>query len=179
MNEEFTPISFLMLVQKAKLRAAAAPILLVLIGLGLSVYTPFLYAKYISLFGLLLYFITISRFRIRKRISSEIEMQTIYSPINGTISDTYENDAKITITIRKGFFQPAEIRCPSADKNVEVSFEKGKITWFERSTAQPKKMNGIVPVSAICKCSFPKEYKLQVQKGNKVVAGESKIAAKV
>jgi len=179
MNEDFTPIAFLMRVQKTKLRATAIPILVVIIGLFLSSYASFSNAKYLSLAGLILYFVIILQFRIGKKISPEIDSRSIYSPINGMITGISEENNMIVVFIKKGFFQPAEIRCPSADEKVNFIFEKGKTIWFENFVSQPKRMMGIVPGSAFCRCSFPKEYKLRLQKKDKVIAGETTVGTKV
>ena len=178
MNEDFTPVSYLLKAQKLKYRAALIPILLVILGLLLSNYTKFSYAKYISLLGLIGYFWVILKFRIHKRVSPTIEETVIYAPIHGKIISVSEKDDKIIVAFAKGLFQPVEIRCPSVEKNTVISCEKGKISWFERSAFKPKKMVGIVHAAAIVKISFPKEYKLLLSKGSKVIAGETEIGKK-
>ena len=178
MSEELTPVSYLLKAQKLKYRASLIPILLVILGLFLSSYTKLSYAKYISLLGLIGYFLVILKFRIHKRISPTIEETVIYAPIHGKIISVSENDDNIIVTFAKGLFQPVEIRCPSAEKNVVISCEKGQISWFERSAFKPKKMVGIVHAAAIVKISFPKEYKFLLPNGSKVIAGETEIGRK-
>lgn len=169
---EFTPVQYLSKIQKLKYRAAFLPILLVFLSFGINMIFKVDQAKYFSVIGLLWYISVIMKFRIKRAYPQKNETETILSPIHGKIVNIKKN----IITIKKGIFQSADIRF--AGKYSDVKIKSKQISYFEKDSFIAGKLIGINPSSAICICSFPNDWKVNVKINENVIAGETILAEK-
>ena len=169
---DYTPIGYLAKIQKLKYKAAIFPILLVFISFGLNMIFELDQAKYLSIIGLIWYILIIIQFRVRRNYPPESENEIVLSPIYGRVTKIEDN----SITIKKGFFQAADIRY--SGQNVEVKIDSKKVTYFEEQPTLTGKLIGVVSFSAICICEVSKDWKAEVNIGGKVVAGETILAVK-
>jgi hypothetical protein len=169
---EYTPVEYLTKIQKLKYKAAIFPILLVIISFGLNMIFELDQVKYLSIIGLIWYILIIIQFRVRRNYPPESETDIILSPIYGKITKIEDN----SITIIKGFFQAADIRY--SGQNIEVKINSQKTTYFEQQPTLLGKLIGIVSSSAICICEIPEDWKIEINTDDKVIAGETILAAK-
>ncbi len=167
--DKYNPVKYLTKIQKLKYRAAAIPIVLVVLSFVFSIRTNSLYLKFISLIGFLLFIFISGRYRIKKNIPPGFEKPVFLAPINGIVR-SIDLEKKI-IVIKKGFFHTSEIRSNLQD--LEVNIVSRKIFWFELSSDIQGKLVGIVPASAECTCILPENYQIMAQKGQKVISGET------
>ncbi|MCD6176913.1 MAG: hypothetical protein J7K29_03640 [Candidatus Cloacimonetes bacterium] len=169
---EYTPIEYLTKIQKLKYKASIFPILLVIISFGLNMIFELDQAKYLSIIGLIWYILNIIRFRVRRNYPPENKNEIILSPIYGKVIKIENN----LITIKKGLFQAADIRY--SGKNIVVKIKSEHINYFEDQPSLVGKLIGIISSSAICICEITNNYKIEINVGNKVVAGETILAVK-
>lgn len=169
---EYTPVEYLTKIQKLKYKAAIYPILLVIISFGFNMIFEFDQAKYLSVIGLIWYILIIIQFRVRRNYPPESETNIVLSPIYGKVVKIEEN----SITIKKGFFQSADFRY--SGQNIEVKIISKQVNYFDEQAILIGKLIGIIPSSAICICEIPNDWKIEINTGDKVVAGESILAVR-
>lgn len=169
---EYTPVEYLTKIQKLKYKAAIFPILLVIISFGLNMIYQLDQVKYLSILGLIWYILIIIRFRIRRNVPPKNESEIILSPIYGTITKIDIN----MITIKKGLFQAADIRYPGYEINLK--FTSKFINLFEKKPNLAGKLIGVVSCKSKCVCTIPDDWNINVHPGDKVIAGETILAAK-
>ena len=168
----YTPVEYLTKIQKLKYKAAIFPILLVVISFVLNILFELDQAKYLSIIGLIWYIFIIIQFRVRRNYPPESETEIVLSPIYGRVTKIENN----SITIKKGVFQAADIRYPG--QNIEVKIDSRKVTYFEEQPTLTGKLIGVVSSSAMCICEILDDWKIEINIGNKVVAGETILAVK-
>ncbi len=168
----YTPVEYLSKIQKRKYKAAIFPILLVILSFGLNILFELDQVKYLSIIGLVWYIFIIMKFRVRRNYPPESKFEIILSPIYGKITKIEDS----LITIKKGIFQSADIRYTG--QNIEVRIKSNRVSYFEDQTTLAGKLIGIVSSSAICICKIPKNWKIDIISGDKVVAGETILAVK-
>ena len=168
----YTPIEYLARIQKLKFKAAIFPILLVILSFGLNILFELEQVKYLSIIGLIWYIFIIIQFRVKRNYPLESETEIVLSPIYGKVTKI-ENRF---ITIKKGLFQFADIRYTG--QNIEVRIKSKRVSYFEDQPTLAGKLFGVVSSSAICICKIPKDWKIEINTGNKVVAGETILAVK-
>ena len=169
---EYTPVEYLTNIQKLKYKAAIYPILLVIISFGFNMIFELDQAKYLSIIGLIWYIFIIIKFRVRRNFPPESEIEIILSPIYGKITKIEDN----FITIKKGIFNSADIRF--AGQNIKVKIISKQVNYFEERPTIAGRLIGIISSSAICICEIPEDWKIEINSGDKVVAGESILAVK-
>ena len=169
---KYTPIEYLTKIQKLKYKAAILPILLVIISFGLNMIYVIDLAKYFSVIGLFWYIFIIIQFRVTRNHPPEIEAEIILSPIYGKVTKIEDG----FITIKKGLFQSADIRY--AGKNIEVKIKSKMMNYFEEQPSLSGRLIGIISSSAICICKISEDWKIEINIGDKVVAGETILAVK-
>lgn len=169
---EYTPVKYLTKIQKLKYKAAIFPILLVVISFVLNMFFELDQAKYLSIIGLIWYIFIIIQFRVRRNYPPESETEIVLSPIYGRVSKIENN----SITIKKGFFQSADIRY--LGQNIEVKIDSRKVIYFEEQPTLNGKLIGVVPSSAMCICKIPVGWKIEINIDDKVIAGETILAVK-
>ncbi len=168
----YTPVEYLSKIQKLKYKSAIFPILLVFFSFGINMIFEIDQAKYFSIIGLLWYILIIMKFRVSKSYPPENKNEIILSPIYGKVTKIEDR----FITIKKGIFQSADIRY--AGQNIEVRIKSNRVSYFENQTALAGKLIGVVSSSAICICKIPKDWKIDIISGDKVIAGETILAVK-
>ena len=168
----YTPSEYLTKIQKLKYKAAIFPILLVIISFGSNILFELDQVKYLSIIGLIWYIFIIVKFRIRKNYPPESEAEIILSPIYGKIVKIEGN----SITIKKGIFQSADIRYTG--QNIKVKIGSKKVNYFEERPTLAGKLIGVISSSAICICEIHGEWNIEINIGDKVVAGETILAIK-
>ena len=169
---EYTPVEYLTKIQKLKYKSAISPILLVFISFGLNIIFELDQAKYLSIIGLIWYIFIILKFRVRRNYPPKSENEIILSPIYGRIIKIENN----SIIIKKGFFQPADMRY--AGQSIEVKIESKQVSYFEEQPNIAGRLIGIIASSAICICKIPEDWKIEKNIGDRVVAGETILAIK-
>lgn len=169
---EYTPVEYLTKIQKLKYKAAIFPILLVFISFGLNMIFELDQAKYLSIIGLIWYILIIIQFRVRRNYPPESETEIILSPIYGKVIKIEDN----LISIKKSFFQAADIRY--SGQNIEVKINSKKVTYFEEHPTLTGKLIGVVSSSTMCICEIPENWSIQINVDDKVVAGETILAVK-
>jgi len=174
MISDYNPIEYLTRIQSLKYKAATVPILIVIISFSVNLIFKIDLVKYFSLLGLLLFLFILMKYRIKRTVPSESEEEIVLAPIHGRIIKIEDNK----ILIKKSFLDPADIRCVTDNKNVKITITNSRITWFEKEATLPGKLIGIVPHSAECICELPNDYKVEIQLGQKIEAGETIIARK-
>ncbi|MBT4331948.1 MAG: hypothetical protein HOD64_01610 [Candidatus Cloacimonetes bacterium] len=167
-----TPTDYLAKLQKIKYRAAIFPILLVFASFGINIIFEIDQAKYLSIIGLLWYLLIIMRFRISRNHLPESKNEILLSPIYGKI---VKIDGNI-ITIKKGIFQPADLRYSGHIFDVEIKSKQ--IKYFEDQPHLAGKLFGVVSTSALCICTIPNGWKINAKFDDKVVSGETILAEK-
>ncbi|MEA2096791.1 MAG: hypothetical protein U9P73_08900 [Candidatus Cloacimonadota bacterium] len=169
---EYTPVEHLTKIQKLKYRAAFFPILLVIISFVLNMIYGIDQTKYLSIFGFIWYLIIIIQFRVRRNYPPESKTEIALSPIYGKVSKIEDR----SITIKKGFFQSADIRY--AGQNIEVTIRSKQAKYFEDQPSLAGRLIGVISSSGICICGIPEGWKIELNVGDKVTAGESILAVK-
>ena len=174
MISDYNPIEYLTRIQGLKYKAATVPILIVTISFSINLIFKIDLVKYFSLLGLLLFIFILMKYRIKRTVPSESEGEIVLAPIHGKIIKVENNE----ITIEKSVFAPADIRCMTNEKNINMQITNTSINWFEKEAILPGKLIGIVPHSAECICELPNDYRIEVQVNQKVEAGETVIGKK-
>lgn len=172
--EKYNPTEYLLKIQKIKYNEALIPILLIFSSFAINFIKPYSFVKYLSLLGLLAFFFISLKYRIRKNIPPE-ESGIILSPVYGVVTALDLSTSQLTI--KKGFFTPADYRFPAQLDKVVFIIDKGKITLFETTCHIPGKLIGILPLSASIICNIPEGFKIMVEEGQKIIAGETILAA--
>ena len=168
----YTPVEYLAKIQKLKYKAAVFPILLVIISFGTNLLFDIDQAKYLSVIGLIWYIFIIIQFRITRNYPPESETEIILSPIYGKVTKIEGG----SITIKKGSFQSADFRYTG--QNIEVKIKSKQVTYFEDQPSLAGRLIGVISTSAICICEMPTDWKIEINVGDKVVAGETILAVK-
>jgi hypothetical protein len=173
---DYNPVEYLIKIQRLKLKAVLIPLGIIIVSFAINILLKIDLSKYFSLFGLMLYILISLRYRIQKNIPPDIEQQ-ILSPINGKI--TQINKDRNEISIKKSFFHPAEIRSPSNDDTIKFNINSRNFSLFEERSEVAGKLIGIVPSNAECTINITGEYEININPGQKVIAGETIIAEKI
>lgn len=170
---EINPDQYLLRIQKQKYKIALFPILLVIAGFLLQTRFQIDLLKYISLAGLLGYVFIIMLHRVNKAVPPISEKSIVLAPISGKVTSL--NNGSIEIT--KNAFAPIDLRCASMNDEIDISWKKGKFIFFEQNCRLPGKLIGMVAGRARCNCNFPDHFTVVVKSGDKLIAGESILAA--
>ncbi len=166
---EINPIQNIKKIQIKKYQFASIPILIVVAGFLLNSFLNVAVAKYISLFGLMLYVVVIMQFRVTKAVLPKSSGNSVLAPIFGKVTKLEKN----TITIQKRFFQPADLR---VSFQTEIcTFSKGSVSRFEVSS-QLGRLVGIAIGKIECRCKIPENFVILVENGENVKAGETVLA---
>ncbi len=59
-----------------------------------------------------------------------------------------------------------------------MKIESAKVIYFEEQPTLTGKLIGVVSSSATCICKIPVDWKIEINIGNKVIAGETILAVK-
>jgi len=174
MLTDYNPIEYLTKIQNLKYKAATLPIIIVVVSFGINMIFKVDIVKYCALLGLVLYVFVLMRYRIKKQVPPENSEIAILSPLHGKI---LQIDANL-IKIKKHFLEAADFRCFS-NENIEIEFSKSRLFRFEDDCNVPGKLIGIIPHSVICIITIPEKYKIEVNPGEKVEAGETILAKQI
>lgn len=166
---EINPIQNIKKIQIKKYQFASIPILIVVAGFLFNSFLEITVAKYISLFGLMLYVAVIMQFRVTKAVPLKSSGNFVLAPIFGKVTKLENN----TITIRKSFFQPADLRI--SFKTEICTFSKGIVSRFEVSS-QLGRLVGIAIGKIECRCKIPENFTILIESGKNVKAGETILA---
>ncbi len=163
--ELYNPTKVIAGIQKQKLIAALIPILLVLASFVINIYFPTNWTQYISLTGLIMYFIISMAFKINRRLFYPENEPKLVFPISGKIVEINSE----YIEVSKKTFDIADLRFAGAD--FSVNDIKGKIFLFSENNSVGE-LIGVVPYNATCKISLPAKADIDFKIGDKVVAGD-------
>jgi len=171
MLEDYNPYKYLRQAQTSKFKELLYPILLILASFILSYFLESDLLIFISLAGFIWYIYVSIRYRIHRIIPLEINSNIILAPINSRVIEIAGNK----ITLRKKWYYNCDLRTAAAFKlNLELTTAKS--VWFESENTLPGKLLGIVPRPAICELEIPDDFQIKINKGEKLIAGESVIA---
>lgn len=174
MLTDYSPIEYLVKIQSLKHRAAIFPIIVVVFSFGINIIFKVEIVKYSALLGLLFYVFILMRYRIKKQVPPENSDTAILSPLHGKIFQIDSNQIKI----KKHILEAADFRCSSGE-NVKIKFSKSQLSRFENDCNVPGKLIGIIPHSVTCTITIPENYKIEVNPGEKVEAGETILAKQI
>ncbi|MBN1948293.1 MAG: hypothetical protein JW784_00985 [Candidatus Cloacimonetes bacterium] len=169
--EEYNPWDTLIRIHRLKLKASILPLLIIIACFILDAVISFRPARYVSLAGLILYFLVVIRFRIRKTVPPEAAGK-ILAPVSGRVTEI----GNLHVIISKSIFRAADIRIASADPRVQIEFCSGKPIIFEHENGKAGNLIGIAPGRITCLCQFPADYNVKVTHGSVLTAGESILA---
>ncbi len=171
MREKYNPTRVLQAVQKQKYKQGLVGIALVLLGLFLQDYI--IYAKYVSLAGLLQFFFVSMLYRISKNRPPELSDEVILSPIDGIVKDIRQDK----IVIKKSFYDHADFRLATNRDKFNFEFQ-GKLSLVDKVSDIQGRLIGFMPGSGTVTCTIPVGYEVEVITGTKLMAGESVLATK-
>lgn len=169
--ERFNPFEVISKIHSQKYKTAIIAFVLVATGFLLNLLLNISWAKYLTLFGLLVYIFILIIFKFNK-IIPEITAGEIVSPINGKIISISDNE----IIIEKGIFSPAEFRIASEDPLFSLTCIKGKAFIYYEDQVIAGTLAGIVPGFATIKITIPPKYKIIVDSKIKCKSGITIIA---
>lgn len=172
MKDKYNPSETLSIIQKLKYKAAASPIIIIIISFIIHLITKADFTKYIAVFGILIFYFILVKYKIKKiaPISGE---NAVLSPINGKIIKVENNE----VLIKKGGFQSAEIRYPAAFE-VEYKFFAKKIFLIDVESRVQGQLIGVAPYITGCTVKIPEEYEITIKPGEVVNSGETYLAVK-
>lgn len=201
---DYNPPKNLLAIAKIKFKWALLPIGIIVISLALQMLYDIGNLRYLSIFALLYYLVLLLLFRIDKAIGPAEENELL-SPIHGKVIAIHEQDKENLIVIRKLFHHPADLRLSddndlidleNAGKKIDSILKHQKLSYsneqvnskwtlkgrniyyFPESGRMKGILTGIIPGNGICSYHLPKEFTLNVEKGEKVEAGVSIIGVK-
>ncbi|MBN2460856.1 MAG: hypothetical protein JXB60_04555 [Candidatus Cloacimonetes bacterium] len=174
-SEDYNPLEYILKIQRLKLRIAIIPVLIVLVSFAINYSLRLDVVKYISLFGLLLYFFINLIFHYRRAVAPEEAGTVFWSPISGKIKEI--DNEKHTITISKRFFDPADIRCPGNDFCDDFMILSHRAVLFENKCRLAGRLIGILPGPARCICILKENMKSEIRINARVTAGDTPIAS--
>ncbi len=174
MLTDYNPIEYLTKIQNLKYRAATLPIIIVVVSFSINMIFEVDIVKYCALLGLFFYVFVLMCYRIKKQVPPENSDTAILSPVHGKI---FQIDAN-RIKIKKHILEAADFRC-SSKENIKIQFSNSRLFRFENDCNVPGKLIGIIPHSVICTITIPENYKIEVNFGEKVEAGETILAKQI
>ena len=144
----------------------------------------------LTLSGVMLYLKARFSSRYRNRILQP-EPDIFYSPITGKVLDINKQDGFWQIRIRKGRFDPVEIRCPMdgcvwqdfafrkalKSGNLECRFSAKSIHLVSEAELQAGAVVALITGAALCEISLPETLPLAIQAGDKLAAAETVITS--
>lgn len=151
------------------------------IGFGSNIYLLLL-----SIGGAVLYAHAFGRHRYRKRILSP-EAGSIYAPVSGKVEALQEEGDTLRLTIRKGAFDPVEIRCPVDgcywegrelvlnDPGLRLSFEAKRIFRMADARMKAGEVIALMIGAGSSVMELPKALSLLIQEKSLCEAGETRI----
>jgi len=173
MQEELNPLEYLIKIQRIKLRFLALPIFIVICGLGLNLLLKIDFFKYLSLLGLILYFILQILYHIHRIYQFDEDTGAFIAPVSGIVIGIEDQE----VLIKKRWFQPADLRAPCIYETAPFEITLGKIYLFQTESHLAGKLIGLVPGSIICRCLIPSDYVIIVKPSEKVRSGETILAS--
>ena len=199
MRNRKDPPELLVIITRMKYKAASVPLALVVISLTLEHFFAFQYSKYVSLFGLLLFLITLQIFRINTA-NHDDTTESLLSPISGSVSSIEKTDTDIIVTIDKRFFHSSDIRLSAANDYVKLEgiqtsnnkpqkkhhlpainelsksnwFVKGHyIFYFSNHSNSKGALIGLLLGPGCCLLTLPASFDLQISQGETLRSGET------
>mgnify|MGYP006277759235 CR=1 FL=1 len=184
-KEQFNPTNHQFSIIKAKYKFAAVPIAIIIISFVLFHINPNPVYKYFSIAGLFFYLFIFYIYRIRKTIP-DTSPEHLLAPINGKISKVV-NENKIIVN--KSFFNPVEVRTMTSQDfltkksyilienedlgtKAKIFSKKGKLLKYKSTDVQGQ-LIGFIPGNGFCEIETTSPWKLKVQEGDKIKAGET------
>ncbi|HNQ44346.1 MAG TPA: hypothetical protein PKI59_07940, partial [Candidatus Cloacimonadota bacterium] len=143
-------------------------------------------AKITSLAGLIWFVILINMYRVRQKIKAP-QINTVYCPITGKVSDIHSSADATRITIRKSFLDTVEIRCPHEScrwenaslvldidgSKITISLSGRKVIPFAEAEMKVGQVIGAIIGNGLCQITMPASLGNLLESGKIVDSGES------
>ncbi len=139
-------------IQKQKLKTSIIPISMVIGSFAINIYAHPQWTQYISLVGLIGYFLINMLFKVNRKLLFDTEEPTLVFPISGKIEAINSNQ----IIISKKPFEIADIRF--AGLNFSIDSIKGKRYVFYKEKSEAGKLIGVAPFFAKCILEIPADF---------------------
>ena len=185
----FIPYDMVIRAHRVKYRYLAIPFLVIILNFILSLVRETLYVPYVSMIAFVIFMFIMYIFRF-KRTFSEVEGEVVIAPMNGKIVDIRAFPEGNVITIIKSLWASSEFTtCTKSDIQIShhyvLELDVSKVSWkvdsaikhifIDETVDVQAALIGLVPWNAVCEVFLPEKYKLKIEKGNAVVAGETVI----
>jgi hypothetical protein len=170
LKDKFNPPEILSIIQKLKYKAAAGPIVIIVLSFVIHLLTKADFTKYIAVFGVLLFYLILIKYKVKK-ILPNTDDNAIISPLNGKIIKVENGE----IVLKKGGFQSAEIRYP-ANFKVKYNFFAKRIFLIDVESRVQGQLIGAAPYITGCSIKIPADFKIIVSVGDSVNSGETILA---
>jgi hypothetical protein len=192
MSESLTPTETLVTVTKLKYRSAALPFLIIMLAFVTGFFIELRLLNYVSFAGFALFLYTLFRYRVNMYVQSDPE-NFILAPVNGVIVQVSSDEGTSRIIIKKRLTDKADIRFATDGEvlertkanlltahnqslNTKWTLEGGNLSVMKFSDNRPKGLLiGLTPSSSICTVHFPSNLTPEVEEGDKVLAGETRL----
>ncbi|MCB5230689.1 MAG: hypothetical protein WCX83_02335 [Candidatus Cloacimonas sp.] len=199
MNKYLNPTETIVTITKMKYKNAMVPLLLVVVSVGLDYFFAFEYSRYLSLFGLIVFLITLRVYRLNN-VTNITSNNALVSPISGKVTSIEKTDTEIIVTINKNFHNTSDIRLSAAADFVKLESCSDEVTrplkkhhlptindkissnWFVKGSNVhyfPKhndlqgSLIGLLLGCGSCIYTFPTSISLSVIEGDPVKSGET------
>ena len=181
---EFIPHDMILKAQRFKYKYLALPAGIIILSFFIS--NLFADSRWVSLFALAIYFVLLYIFRFN-RTFGEHEEGEVCAPMNGSIVDIEAVSEGVLLKIQKPFFASSEVvTCTKNDLINEIDRGQERVCWklecanskvfYTGIVRYQAVLIGVAAGNAICEMFVPSVYGLNVEVGEKVVAGMSVIA---
>ncbi|MDY6916087.1 MAG: hypothetical protein SVM86_07215 [Candidatus Cloacimonadota bacterium] len=172
MMETYNPYLFIRQTQRKKFRELLYPILIVVFSFILSYFFQTDVLIIISLAGFIWYIYISIRYRVHQTLPVQDKKNIILAPLNSRVVKISEHH----IVLKKKWYYNCEIRNP-ANFPINYNINSSKTIFYEKNSNILGKFIGIVPVKATCRIEIPQDFEIKVNKGEKLIAGETLLAA--
>jgi hypothetical protein len=172
-------------IQALKYKYALLPLSLVIMSYFLSYKLPRQSVQILSIIGLVLYLLTLYKFRLG-RSSYASNSDNIISPISGKVKFVEEDESLVKIVIYKNFLDVCVIRFSfendfwendllrNSKTNIQCEFSSKKIIKNVINQSLQGEIAGFNLSKMTCTVSLPKDkIKLEVKEGDKCIAGKT------
>lgn len=164
--EKYNPVYVINAIQKLKYKIAIIPMAMVAVAFFTNMYISAEWSKYLSLIGLLLYFVVAMLFKVNRRMQYRDAEPIQVFPLSGRIIKVDGN----ILTIKKLPLGVADIRFSGIAE--KINFVSGKTYIYDKSCNTAGQLIGVAPYAVTYTIELTEEQSADFQLGDNILSGD-------